>query len=321
MMRDVYYPSLTPSFEQKYRVKYIMYEETIEISCESITGIKMTYMNDPVECLETMLKRDRNTNDVGIISSYLRSFATHAQNNFLTDVAACNGHSKCLRWLHKMGVRVCFGTCLVAARNGNMSCLKYIVEEAGYPGDDSSLIAAFMGEHLHCLVYLLLPQKERQHFNIYSQISNRILERYRYNMIYERLANAATTIAHFAILHLFGSRFDEKMLNRVVETGNLNCLKYLRSRKCFRCCSCLLEDSETKWQRVICDCGSYFEDGCKWDSRACSIAATKGHIECLKYLFENGCPHYLPGIYSSNQDCQLYIRNVILGQQNQNFCC
>jgi len=32
------------------------------------------------------------------------------------------------------------------------------------------------------------------------------------------------------------------------------------------------------------------ENGCPWDQWTCSNASKGGHIECLKYAHENGCP-------------------------------
>ena len=32
------------------------------------------------------------------------------------------------------------------------------------------------------------------------------------------------------------------------------------------------------------------ENGCPWDEVTCSEAAENGHLECLKYAHENGCP-------------------------------
>ena len=39
------------------------------------------------------------------------------------------------------------------------------------------------------------------------------------------------------------------------------------------------------------DCLRYaHENGCPWDKRTCDNAAYYGHLECLKYAHENGCP-------------------------------
>ena len=39
------------------------------------------------------------------------------------------------------------------------------------------------------------------------------------------------------------------------------------------------------------ECVKYMHEiGCPWDEDTCYAAAKGGHLECLKYLHENGCP-------------------------------
>ena len=39
------------------------------------------------------------------------------------------------------------------------------------------------------------------------------------------------------------------------------------------------------------ECLKYLHDkGCPWDEMACLSAADGGHLECLKYLHDEGCP-------------------------------
>ena len=38
------------------------------------------------------------------------------------------------------------------------------------------------------------------------------------------------------------------------------------------------------------DCMKYsHENGCPWDERTCEYVAKYGHLDCLKYAHENGC--------------------------------
>ena len=32
------------------------------------------------------------------------------------------------------------------------------------------------------------------------------------------------------------------------------------------------------------------EHGCPWDEETCAVAAENGQLECLKYAHEHGCP-------------------------------
>ena len=39
------------------------------------------------------------------------------------------------------------------------------------------------------------------------------------------------------------------------------------------------------------ECLKYLhENGCPWDKWSCEFASKNGHLEILKYLHENGCP-------------------------------
>ena len=40
------------------------------------------------------------------------------------------------------------------------------------------------------------------------------------------------------------------------------------------------------------ECIKYLrENGCPWDEETCSSAAFYGHLDCLQYAYENGCPY------------------------------
>jgi hypothetical protein len=54
------------------------------------------------------------------------------------------------------------------------------------------------------------------------------------------------------------------------------------------------------------------ENGCPWDEDTCSMAAGGGNFECLKYAHENGCPWDetdIPDRASSGNsiDCVIYV--------------
>jgi hypothetical protein len=53
------------------------------------------------------------------------------------------------------------------------------------------------------------------------------------------------------------------------------------------------------------------ENGCPWDEEVFAIASYNGHIECLKYLHENGCPWYENVCYDvvekGNIECLMYL--------------
>ena len=48
---------------------------------------------------------------------------------------------------------------------------------------------------------------------------------------------------------------------------------------------------ETAAQKGHLDCLRYaHENGCPWNWKTCAHAAANGHLKCLKYAHENGCP-------------------------------
>jgi len=60
-------------------------------------------------------------------------------------------------------------------------------------------------------------------------------------------------------------------------------------------CSCihLLDKNTCKYAAYYghLECLKYaHENGCPWDKYTCEYAAYNGHLECLKYAHENGCP-------------------------------
>jgi hypothetical protein len=56
------------------------------------------------------------------------------------------------------------------------------------------------------------------------------------------------------------------------------------------------------------------EQGCPWDERTVLNATRNGHLECLKYLHEQGCPYYgiIAGYVAKNghQECIEYLRKL-----------
>ena len=58
--------------------------------------------------------------------------------------------------------------------------------------------------------------------------------------------------------------------------------------------NCVIHKKPTCWIAAKIghlECLRYLhEHGCPWDSMTCSSAASRGHLECLKYAHEHGCP-------------------------------
>jgi ankyrin repeat protein len=70
------------------------------------------------------------------------------------------------------------------------------------------------------------------------------------------------------------------------------------------------------------DCLKYLhEKGCPWNKDTCSYAAEHGHLDCLKYTVENGCaiPNGICEIAvdNGNYECFSYLYNRELRQQEK----
>ncbi|ATZ81196.1 ankyrin repeat domain-containing protein [Bodo saltans virus] len=98
-----------------------------------------------------------------------------------------------------------------------------------------------------------------------------------------KIASIRTKFINFAIKNNF--EFNDSYKN---ENGKLydfyeNMLKITCFGKC--------KDCTNAASKGHLECLKYLhENDCPWDEETCEYAASKGHLECLKYAHENGCP-------------------------------
>jgi hypothetical protein len=128
--------------------------------------------------------------------------------------AAKNGQLECLKYAHENGCPWNKWTCINAAENGHIECLKYAVINGCLFNDKRICRLAAEKGHIECLKYL----------------------------------------------HENGCVWDDLLCIRAASEGQLECLKYAHN------------------------------NGCPWGEETCYFAARNGHIECLKYAVINGCP-------------------------------
>ena len=251
MLEYIKYEHIYKNMIEKYDYKK-HYEETIEVDCDILTGIKIIYINDPVNCLRTLFERGKIDNNkiygYHLITTkaagkgHLECLKYARKNGCLWDStcwnAAGNGHLDCLRYARENGCSWDEGTCSYAALNGHLDCLKY-ARENGCPWDEDTCENAAKNGHLECLKY---ARENRCPWDVWT-----------------------CTLA---------------ALN-----GHLDCLEYLRSYKCDMCHACVRNTT----YRDECECGGHYEAGCPWNENTCTYAAEEGHLNCLKYAHENGC--------------------------------
>ena len=60
---------------------------------------------------------------------------------------------------------------------------------------------------------------------------------------------------------------------------------------------------------ILMDFHKKYKNKCPWDSQTCANAALNGHLDCLKYAHENGCPLNMTCFYAARNghfDCLKY---------------
>jgi hypothetical protein len=213
-------------------------------------------------------------------------------------VATAANQLQMLRYLHqKEGCKCSLEASLMAARSGNLDCLKYLLE-AGFVGLEVCVMAAANG-NLECLRWahthgcelstsMMLPAVENDHYDCFvycyenghehtwlTGIILECIERGRTNMFMyavdqgyplNNISVAASCASHrrldmLAYAHKRGMPLPSGLLSSAAEFGSLDIIEYAH------------------------------EHGCAWYSAVCYNAAQAGELECLRYAVENGCPY------------------------------
>ncbi len=209
------------------------------------------------------------TGDIPMIQfAMLKGCVTH----LVCQTAAANGQLKLLKYAREeLGLPWCIGTCVRAARYGQLECLDYaynnhcpmVVErtanEAALNGhleilkwldrqglpyggafSRNTSVCSARGGHLHCLKWL---QEKSAH-----DLSD---------LMYVCAAHGHLNVLKWAFEQ--GGVFDEWTCACAAKSGSLECLQWLHA------------------------------NNCPWDDATCLHAARNGHFECLKWAKENGC--------------------------------
>jgi len=187
-----------------------------------------------------------------------------------------------------------YDVCLtwIAARAGNLPCLRYLVD-LGVPVDITTFRDAAEGGHLHVLHYLrtvACPVNGEAYVAAREKGHTHVVDYLTHTYAYEAFvgATAAGPLSTVVALHEAGHDWTWfPACANAAYGGDLEILQYLH------------------------------EHGCLWDTHTTENAAEGGHLACLQYAVEHGCPidrdllcRRLSSRHSSDNACLPYIESL-----------
>ena len=210
-------------------------------------------------------------------------------------VSSCKDE-KLLIAVHNLGAEWNADTCSVAARQGNLSCLQYLLHEQACPWRSDVCNAAALSGSLPCLQYA------REHGCPWDE-----------NVCRDAARGGSLQCLQYALQH--GCLYYDELCEVAARWGHLQCLQWLYEQGCCSltaeaCCNAALSGSIPCLQyahehcgvldETVCEaavrggwlkCVQYVhEQGCPWSSAVCSSAASCGNLPILRYAHEHGCP-------------------------------
>jgi ankyrin repeat protein len=197
------------------------------------------------------------------------------------------GHLDCLKYARSIGKQWEKDTFTNAARS--LSCLKYLYKN-GCPMNERALSSAARLGKLKCLKYLM---KIGCPWN--KKVCNKAV-----SVIPSVKDNKALMCLRY--LHSQGGIISERTFNKAAKYGRIMCLSYLHENKC-------------PWKRQAyfnaveddhLDCIEFMHMNdypLPKNKGLCGIAAYYGHLDCLKYFYDNGCTIENNDIYNACIHC------------------
>ena len=199
-------------------------------------------------------------------------------SNDICDVAAKNGHLKCLKWARRNGYRWDEETCAFAAKYGHLDCLMWArcsqnAKEA-CPWDEWTCSWAAKEGHLKCLKWA------RRNGCPWDE------DTCAYAAKYGHLDCLIWARKH-------GCPWDEKTCAYAAYHGHLDCLIWAR-------------------------CSHSADIRCPWNKRACYWALRNGHMDVRKWIHRNGsscdCMKivyiYWDGWEKEDEDCAICLEKL-----------
>lgn len=266
-------------------------------------------------------------------------------------IAAKYGQLECLMHLCRLGYRTDLSTGLTACRYGNLSCLKYILERKcdvcyGCDFDATGIekcecggvyrnapfelekytldvLGKMSGEsgHLDCIAYLLDKGTSEVCVVHAACCENRlnilqyVVSRNPTFVIGDRVIDCIFFYGRVNFLDFVCGLNPDIDLTAYVSRGQRNIIEHIvfNYDTFFDC-----HNTSTIAARGWFDLLKHLHENkrCKWSLNTCAYAARNGHLDCLRFLFENGC-NYADNIRSNNQACQEYIETHMLPKKKK----
>lgn len=259
----------------------LVYEDRVSDNydemCKTLTGIKLTFVNDPVNVLgmcffDKCVNKHEITNDNRKIMSMaeflsLQTGPLLVRDIWIYDIAVVNGQFECLMYIKQMGYAWSANTTANAVSGGKLEMLKFL-HERGCPWDHNVCEIAAMYKHFDCFKYAI-----ENGCPCDMNTSPYVAEAGRLDLL--------------KILHENGHKFLWSTGSYAAENGHFDCVKYL----------CEIKNPKVpyfsrgaiKANRL--DILEYVvNNGCPLDIHAFLSAAGCGSFAIIKYLREHKCP-------------------------------
>ena len=208
----------------------------------------------------------------------------------LSTVAAQYGHLACLQYAAtspRGRGRWDDYACTVAARHGHLDCLQYL-HERGCPWSEDAVGDAAACGHLSCLQYA------HEHG---CPVPGSVSE-------------TAVRCGHLACLvyahERCGSRLPVRSCDYAAESGNVDCLAYVRRHGCaWTAMTCVLA---AQYGNVACLAYAR-KHGCKWSRKMCSLAVRRGWVEWAADEFR-ACLRFIEGDAHAHAAAHAHIAHI-----------
>lgn len=183
---------------------------------------------------------------------------------FDAGIAAEYGHLECLQYIFTQNIEISDKAIDLAAKNGHLDCVKFLLEK-GQKIDHDTITSSV--NHLRCLEFL------------HSKGCT----------LYNNLMSVAAEIGNLdslKYLYEHGCICDDISRMNAVKGGHMDCLLYLYDH------GCLGNPQEEKKVAIInghLECLKFLVNFSPADYIDSLTAAREGQVECLRYLYDQGC--------------------------------